>query len=482
MTLAHAKQQKTGHNFHVNALPSPARPPAPNSPAPSRPMRVTVLFALLAAYVAQAKLTNCHQTRQDVLGVESVSSSEYGVVTIQGVAGSDLPSTIEAQLELMGVTMETYTVDVCAQVQCPVLAGSKYTLQAKLLPMSGADVKLVSKSACVVTQMPLSPQVDRYRLGGATNQVDRVFTQWRKMYPQAVAKYETFVANWQRIIKHNADPKQTYKMAMNEFGGMTTKEFVQARMGVRRPVQTLRKRNAHVNLQANPMFADPPSELDWTELGKVTEVKNQGSCGSCWAFSATGAIESAFAIKTGDLVSFSDQQMVSCDLVDGACNGGWMDDGFAWAIRGKGLCTTDSYPYTSGTTRARGTCNENECEPVEGSAPTGFEDIEPNETSLLAAVASHGPVSVAIQADEYAFQFYSSGVLVGQCGQNLDHGVLLVGYGVSEGEDGIKYWKLKNSWGANWGEQGFIRIQRDKDGPEGGQCGVAKAASYPIYE
>ncbi|KAH9248585.1 hypothetical protein BASA81_013769 [Batrachochytrium salamandrivorans] len=413
-------------------------------------MRAAVLFALLATYLAQAKLTNCNNQNND-LGIESISS-QAGVVTIRGMAQVDLPkgTTIQADLIVLGVTMASAEIDMCDQVACPIQASSQYTVQVGLLLPGGdasnsAEIKLTSSKTCVKTGMAADNLLStQSSMLGGMYQIDYAYSQWRQMYPQAVAKYETFVANWQRIVKHNADPKQTYKMAMNEFGGMTTEEFVQARMGVRPPVSMLRKRNARVSLPFNPMVADPPSELDWTELGK---------------------------------------QMVSCDLVDGACNGGWMDTGFAWAMRSKGLCTTDSYPYTSGTTRVRGTCDENECEPVEGSVPTGFEDIEPNETSLLAAVALHGPVSVAIQADEYAFQFYTSGVLVDQCSQHLNHGVLLVGYGVSEGENGIKYWKLKNSWGANWGEQGYIRIQRDKEGvPAGGQCGVAKVASYPVYE
>jgi len=221
--------------------------------------------------------------------------------------------------------------------------------------------------------------------------------------------------------------------------------------------------------------------MDWTAKGVVAQVKNQGQCGSCWAFSTIGALGSAYAIKTGKLIEFSEQELVSCDTQDSACNGGLMDTAFNWLenFATAGLCTEGDYPYSSGTTASRGECLKSTCAPVEGSVPSSYVDIQPNEAALLAAVANHGPISVAIEADQTAFQFYHSGVMTGQCGTHLDHGVVLVGYGM-DSESGIKFWKIKNSWGAGWGESGYIRILRGKRWPIGGECGISSAASYPI--
>jgi len=287
-----------------------------------------------------------------------------------------------------------------------------------------------------------------------------------------------------KIMKHNQKEGETYKLAMNEFGSMTEEEFVATRMGIRQPRQDV-ERNGPIKpritlLRSEVSQADPPSELDWTTQGVVTPVKNQGSCGSCWAFSAVGSLESAYALKTGKLVEFSEQELVSCDDTDYGCQGGLMDSAFDWIERSSsGLCSEEDYPYTSGTTSARGECMKATCNPVPDSVPKGYIDIPPNEAALLAAVAQHGPVSVAIEADQAAFQFYHSGVLTGPCGNHLDHGVLLVGYGIDK-PSGIPFWKVKNSWG-NWGESGYIRIQRGKKWPSGPECGIASKASFPVF-
>jgi hypothetical protein len=208
--------------------------------------------------------------------------------------------------------------------------------------------------------------------------------------------------------------------------------------------------------------------MDWVAEGAVTPVKNQGQCGSCWAFSTTGSVEGAYFVAIGKLVSLSEEDLVQCDHGgDQGCQGGLMDNAFKW-IEQNGLCSEGDYPYSSGGGTA-GTCKTS-CSPV--VTVTGFTDVPPkDEKALLLAVAKQ-PVSVAIEADKSAFQLYNSGVLDStSCGTQLDHGVLIVGYGTDGGKD---YWKVKNSWGATWGESGYLRMVRDKN-----MCGIAQQPSYP---
>lgn len=225
-----------------------------------------------------------------------------------------------------------------------------------------------------------------------------------------------------------------------------------------------------------------PEYVNWVEEGAVASVKNQGMCGSCWAFSAVGAIEGAFAIKSGELVEFSEQQLVDCDIngqgdeQDMGCNGGLMDNAFRFEENEEGLCTLGDYPYAG----KQNTCADTSCTNVEGSAVTGFVDVEPEKNKALMEAIMKQPVSVAIQADQLSFQFYQSGVFNGRCGTNIDHGVLAVGYGTDE--EGGDYWLVKNSWGETWGEEGYIRLARNMEVDDAGKCGIMQVSSYPVYE
>ena len=236
-----------------------------------------------------------------------------------------------------------------------------------------------------------------------------------------------------------------------------------------------------------------PDSVDWREHGAVTPVKNQGKCGSCWSFSATGAMEGAWAIATGNLTSLSEQQLMDCSYGYGnqGCNGGIMDKAFLYASS-HGMCTETEDPYEAES--SRGQCSRLEVG-APGQSPTGASpssdcepevfmdgcmDVEPtNEVELQAAVA-HQPVAVAIEADRAAFQLYAGGIITSpSCGTQLDHGVLVVGYGT---EDGQKYWIVKNSWGPDWGENGYVRIARSNATDSPGICGIAMQPSFPIAD
>ncbi|KAK2987201.1 hypothetical protein RJ640_029086 [Escallonia rubra] len=298
---------------------------------------------------------------------------------------------------------------------------------------------------------------------------ERWMIRYGRIYKNEAEKamrFKIFKDNAEFIESFNKAENHTYKLGINAFADLTNKEFRASHNGFKSPSAPCKTTSFRYESVANV-----PSSVDWRDQGAVTAVKDQGVCGSCWAFSAVGAMEGIVQISTHKLMTLSEQQLVDCDTtMDAGCNGGYMSFAFEFIINNGGLSNESNYPYKG----VDGNCSRNA--PIAATI-NGFENVPANNESALLNAVANQPVSVAIDASSPDFQFYKSGVFTGYCMDFLDHGVTAVGYGTTD--DGKKYWLIKNSWGISWGDDGYIKMERDNEYKEG-LCGIAMMASYPI--
>ncbi|XP_063353782.1 procathepsin L-like [Pelmatolapia mariae] len=316
---------------------------------------------------------------------------------------------------------------------------------------------------------------------GSISMKDEEFAAWKLKFEKSYLspseesqRKQIWLSNYEIVLKHNILADQglkSYHLTMSFFADMENEEYQNLIHCYPRSFNASLPQNGRASVQL-PQGTKLPGTVDWRKHGYVTDVKDQKQCGSCWAFSSTGSLEGQNFRKTGKLVSLSEQQLVDCSSSFGnsGCNGGLMTNAFQYVNASGGIDTEASYPYEA----KDGSCRYNPNSI--GTKCIGYVDVDQgNEEALKQAVATVGPVSVAIDASQDSFHLYKSGVYdEPRCSSTkLDHAVLVVGYGT---ENGLDYWLVKNSWGIHWGEQGYIKMSRNKNN----QCGIATTASYPL--
>jgi C1A family cysteine protease len=334
-----------------------------------------------------------------------------------------------------------------------------------------ASIAVVGIAACIavyaLTQQPKTNSLYSNTLTGEDMEFLKYVAKYGKSYgtkEEFEFRADIFKKTLTALSQENSKNENTFRVAVNKFADWTPAEY--RRMLAYKPIR------GNVTPVVDTSVSIPTS-IDWRTEGAVNPIKDQGQCGSCWAFSAVGAMESRNKIKTGTLLDLSEQQLVDCAggvYGNEGCNGGDMGTAMDYA-HDKGMESEKDYPYTA----FDGNCNYDSSKVI--ARPVSRANVTPNNALALKTAIAAGPVSVAVEADTFVFQFYSGGILNSKaCGTNLDHGIVAVGYGVDPSKG--PYYMVRNSWGSSWGMKGYINIAI-VDGP--GICGIQMEPVYPNF-
>jgi len=333
---------------------------------------------------------------------------------------------------------------------------------------------------CVVT-IALSAQSQRGVIGDAmANRLKfKAFKQqYGKQYESIEAeelRFKIFRQNLNYAAElDNNDQQATF--GVTQFMDLTQEEFKQMYLNPQPLFQSVVNHDKPV--EPVQLSGPAPATFDWRQQTPtcVTPVYNQEQCGSCWAFSATETIESAWCLAGNALTEFSMQQIVSCDHKGSyGCNGGEPYSAYEYVISAGGIETYADYPYKSGD-GVTGTCQFNSKDivgKISNWAWVSRSDVatpKGNETAMLQGSYTYGPLSICVDATTW--QYYTGGIITANCGTALDHCVQLIGWNTA---NNINYWTVRNSWGVTWGNAGYIYVERNKD-----LCGIANEVTRVI--